>query len=31
MCCTPDRAGLQVLFSDFTIGPPLGKDLHDLS
>jgi regulation of enolase protein 1 (concanavalin A-like superfamily) len=31
MCCTPERAGLQVAFSDFSVGPPLGKDLHDLS
>ena len=31
MCCTPERAGLAVRFSDFTVGPPLGKDLHDLS
>jgi regulation of enolase protein 1 (concanavalin A-like superfamily) len=30
MCCTPERAGLEVAFSDFTVGPPLGKDLHDL-
>ena len=31
MCCTPERAGLEVEFSEFKIGPPLGKDLHDLS
>jgi hypothetical protein len=31
MCCTPERAGLVVLFSDFTVGPPLGRNLHDLS
>jgi regulation of enolase protein 1 (concanavalin A-like superfamily) len=31
MCCTPERAGLGVLFSDFAIGAPLGKDLHDLT
>jgi regulation of enolase protein 1 (concanavalin A-like superfamily) len=31
MCCTPRRAGLEVAFSDFTLGPALGKDLHDLS
>lgn len=30
MCCTPERAGLEVLFSDFTITAPLGRDLHDL-
>lgn len=31
MCCTPERAGLSVDFSDFTIGAPLGKAMHDLS
>jgi regulation of enolase protein 1 (concanavalin A-like superfamily) len=31
MCCTPERAGLEVEFSDFQLEPPLGKDLHDLS
>jgi regulation of enolase protein 1 (concanavalin A-like superfamily) len=31
MCCTPERAGLQVRFSDFTVTAPSGKDLHDLS
>jgi uncharacterized protein len=31
MCCSPERAGFKVAFSEFTIGPPLGKDLHDLS
>jgi regulation of enolase protein 1 (concanavalin A-like superfamily) len=31
MCCTPERAGLEVTFSDFAITPPLAKDLHDLS
>jgi uncharacterized protein len=31
MCCTPERAGLQVVFSDFTVSPPTGKALHDLS
>ena len=31
MCCTPERAGLEVEFSEFTVGPPLGRDLHDLS
>ena len=30
MCCTPERAGLKLRFSDFSVGPPLGKDLHDL-
>ena len=31
MCCTPERAGLAVTFSDFSVTPPMVKDLHDLS
>jgi uncharacterized protein len=31
MCCTPERAGLVVEFSEFVVGPPLQKDLHDLT
>jgi uncharacterized protein len=31
MCCTPEREGLRVLFSEFRVSPPLGKPLHDLS
>jgi regulation of enolase protein 1 (concanavalin A-like superfamily) len=31
MCCTPERSGLKVRFSDFRVGPPLNKELHDLS
>ena len=31
MCCTPERAGLEVMFSDFSVMPALDKDLHDLS
>ncbi|TRL42720.1 DUF1349 domain-containing protein [Rhizobium straminoryzae] len=31
MCCTPEREGLEVLFSDFTVTAPSGKDLHDLT
>lgn len=31
MCCTPQREGLTVRFSDFSLTPPNGKDLHDLS
>ena len=31
MCCTPERAGLRVRFTDFLVGEPLPKDLHDLS
>ena len=30
MCCTPERAGLAVHFSDWTLTNHLGKDLHDL-
>lgn len=31
MACTPERGGLEVRFSDFRLGPHLGRDLHDLS
>jgi len=31
MCCTPERAGLQVTFSDWELTQHLGKDLHDLT
>jgi regulation of enolase protein 1 (concanavalin A-like superfamily) len=31
MCCTPERAGLRVRFSEFSVGPALEKGLHDLS
>lgn len=31
MCCTAQRAGLRVEFSDFAVTAPLGKDLHDLT
>lgn len=31
VCCTPERSGLKVRFSDFRLGPPSGKELHDLS
>jgi uncharacterized protein len=31
MCCTPERAGLEVEFSNFKIEPPMNKSLHDLS
>jgi uncharacterized protein len=31
MCCTPERSGLNVRFSDFRIGPPILRDLHDVS
>lgn len=31
MACTPERGGLPVTFTRFSLKPPLGKDLHDLS
>ena len=31
MCCTPERGGLEVVFSQFSIAPAQQKDLHDLS
>lgn len=31
MLCTPERSGLDVTFSNFEIGPPNGKALHDLT
>lgn len=31
MCCTPERAGLEVRFSEFSVGPALEKGLHDVS
>ena len=31
MCCTPQRGGLEVIFSEFSVQPALQKDLHDLS
>ncbi|WP_088364961.1 DUF1349 domain-containing protein [Acetobacter pasteurianus] len=31
MCCTPEREGLKVRFSDWRLTPPLGKALHDLT
>ena len=31
MCCTPERAGLTVVFSGFRVTEPTQKDLHDLS
>ena len=31
MCCSPERGGLGVVFSDFSVTPPAAKDLHDLS
>lgn len=31
MCCTPERSGLRVRFSDFRLSPPLERELHDLA
>jgi regulation of enolase protein 1 (concanavalin A-like superfamily) len=31
MCCTPQRAGLAVEFSEISLGKALKKELHDLS
>jgi hypothetical protein len=28
MCCSPERAGLEVRFADFRIGEPIPRDLH---
>lgn len=28
MCCTPERAGLEVSFDDFEVGAPIRRDLH---
>ena len=28
MCCTPERAGLDVTFRDFRVGPPIARVLH---
>jgi regulation of enolase protein 1 (concanavalin A-like superfamily) len=31
MCCTPERSGLAVKFSEFIVSAPINKDLHDLT
>jgi regulation of enolase protein 1 (concanavalin A-like superfamily) len=31
MCCTPERSGLRVRFSDFRLSAPLERELHDLA
>jgi regulation of enolase protein 1 (concanavalin A-like superfamily) len=28
MCCSPERAGLEVRFTEFRIGDPIPRDLH---
>lgn len=30
-CCTPERGGLEVVFSEWQVSAPTGKSLHDLS
>ncbi|MGX8010541.1 DUF1349 domain-containing protein [Mesorhizobium sp. ORM8.1] len=29
MCCSPQREGFDVTFTDFTVGPPISRELHD--
>ncbi|TIN69289.1 MAG: DUF1349 domain-containing protein, partial [Mesorhizobium sp.] len=29
MCCSPQREGFEVTFSDFSLGPPISRELHD--
>jgi uncharacterized protein len=29
MCCSPERAGFEVVFSDFSLGPPISRNLHE--
>lgn len=31
MCCSPERAGFECQFSEFMVGPPTSKELHDLT
>ncbi|HVI91650.1 MAG TPA: DUF1349 domain-containing protein, partial [Dongiaceae bacterium] len=31
MCCSPKRAGLEVEFSQWSLGSPFNRDLHDLT
>jgi regulation of enolase protein 1 (concanavalin A-like superfamily) len=31
MCCTPERSGLRVRFSDLRLSSPLERELHDLA
>lgn len=28
MCCSPQRAGFEVVFSGFSVGPAISRDLH---
>lgn len=29
MCCSPERSGFRASFSDFVLGPPIPRALHD--
>ncbi|RRI01138.1 DUF1349 domain-containing protein [Mesorhizobium tamadayense] len=29
MCCSPQREGFEVTFSNFVVGPPISRELHD--
>ncbi|UCI07741.1 DUF1349 domain-containing protein [Mesorhizobium sp. B1-1-8] len=29
MCCSPQREGFEVTFSDFAVGPAISRELHD--
>ena len=29
MCCSPQREGFEVTFTDFSVGPAIPRDLHD--
>ena len=29
MCCSPERAGFRAMYSDFHIGDPISRELHD--
>lgn len=29
MCCSPERAGFNAVYSDFHLGRPISRDLHD--
>lgn len=31
MCCTPERAGLEVSFDTFEVGAPIARELHPVS
>lgn len=31
MCCAPDHAGLEVMFSDFRVLAPFNRTLHDFT